>query len=76
MEEKLKELRDLSLSMTQAYFIFYWSIRRKSWVIDFTKRAVHLYDNNLLLLILDAIRFLKENKVPKKNGGFTLRKFH
>lgn len=76
MEEKLKELRDLTLSMTQAYFILYYSINKGMWVLNFTKRQVYFYDKNLLLLLLDAIRFLKENKVPKKNGGFTLRKIN
>jgi len=76
MEEKLEELRQLSLSMTQAYFIMYFSVRRKMWVINFTKRGMCFYDKNLLLLLLDVIKFLKENKVSKKNGGFTLRKIH
>lgn len=76
MEEKIKELRDLTLSMTQAYFILYYSINKGMWVLNFTKRQVYFYDKNLLLLLLDAIRFLKENKVPKKNGGFTLRKIN
>jgi hypothetical protein len=73
MKEKLQELKDLSTSMTQAYFILYWSIQRQAWVIDFTKRQVHFYDKNLLLVILSAINFLKENKIPKKTGGFTLK---
>jgi hypothetical protein len=76
MEEKLKELRDLSTSMTQAYFIMYWSINKGVWVLNFTKRQVYFYDKSLLLLLLDAIRFLKENKIPKKGGGYTLRKIH
>ena len=76
MEEKLKELRDLSISMTQAYFIMYWSINKGMWVINFTKRQVCFYDKSLLLLLLDAIRFLKENKISQKGGGYTLRKIH